>query len=63
MVVRADRILAITKSDLIDEELMGLIKEEINVDVPYFFISAIANSGIQQLKDALWRTLTVQSDI
>ncbi len=51
------RILAITKSDLIDEELKELLLPEIPKTIPYLFISAIAEQGIQELKDLLWKTI------
>ncbi len=50
-------ILAITKSDLIDEELKEMLKAELPEDIPYIFISAIAQQGITELKDLLWETL------
>jgi len=50
------RILAITKSDLLDEELMSLLKENIP-DITYVFISAITNYGLNQLKDIIWNAL------
>jgi GTP-binding protein len=51
------RILAITKSDLIDEELQELLGPEIPDDVPHIFISAVTQHNIQQLKDLLWETI------
>jgi GTP-binding protein len=51
-----NRILAISKSDLLDEELM----EEISVDLPdidCLFISSVTGYGIQQLKDHIWSAL------
>ncbi len=51
-----ERILAITKSDLLDEELKAEIKKELP-DVPYIFISSVAQTGLTQLKDMLWRAL------
>lgn len=51
------RILAITKSDLIDEELQQLLQPEIPEDVPHIFISSVAQYNIQQLKDLLWDTI------
>lgn len=49
-----DRILAITKIDMLDDELMEDIKNNIKVDIPYIFISSVAQKGIQELKDLLW---------
>ena len=51
------KILAITKSDLIDDELKEMIAEELPEGIPHIFISAIAQQGITELKDLLWKTL------
>lgn len=51
------RILALTKSDLIDEELQQLLQPEIPKDVPHIFISSVAQINIDQLKDLLWKTI------
>lgn len=51
-----ERILAITKSDLLDDELMNEIRDEIDV-TPYVFISSVTGYGIDRLKDILWKTL------
>jgi GTP-binding protein len=50
------RILAITKSDLLDEELTKEIKKDLP-DIPFVFISSIANKGLLTLKDLIWKTL------
>lgn len=52
------RILAISKADLLDEELKELIKSEIPKGVPYLFISAVSQEGITELKDRLYATIT-----
>ncbi|UZR95749.1 GTPase ObgE [Chondrinema litorale] len=49
-----ERLLAITKSDLIDEELKALIKEELPNNVDCVFISSVAQLGIDEMKDKLW---------
>ena len=49
-----DRILAITKSDMIDDELEAAMREEINLDCDYIFISAVSGKNIPELKDKLW---------
>ena len=54
------RILAITKLDLIDEELKGLIEKELPEGIPYTFISSITQEGITGLKDLLWQTVSSQ---
>ena len=51
------RILAISKSDLVDEELKTLIEPEIPKGIPHLFISSVASKGLQELKDLLWETL------
>ena len=50
------RVLAITKSDLLDDELMNEVREEITF-TPYIFISSITSFGIDRLKDLLWQTM------
>ena len=52
-----DRILAISKSDMLDEELIGCIKEELPTDLPCLFISSVAQQGITELKDLIWKKL------
>lgn len=51
------RILAITKSDMLDEELEKLMKKELPRNVKSIFISSVANKNIQQLKDLLWEAI------
>src|SRR5690606_18641534 len=47
------RLLAITKSDMLDEELEEEIKEQLPADIPYLFISSVSGKNIVQLKDML----------
>lgn len=51
------RLLAITKADLLDEELMEMLDQTIDVDVPYLFVSAVSQYNIDKLKDQLWATI------
>lgn len=51
------RILAITKSDMLDDELKEALQQELPKDIPAVFISSIANQGIVELKDLIWRSL------
>ena len=51
------RLLAITKSDMLDEELEAAIRKEIKVDIPYVFISSVVQKGITELKDLIWKNL------
>ena len=55
-----DRLVAISKSDLLDAELMDEMRIELDKDfkeVSYLFISSVAHQGLQELKDKLWEML------
>jgi len=54
-----DRLIAISKSDLLDEELKGELKLELDKQLPiaYVFISSVTQQGITDLKDKLWKML------
>ncbi len=54
-----ERLIAISKSDLLDEELKAELKEELdnNLPIDYVFISSVAQQGITELKDKLWQLL------
>lgn len=55
-----DRLVAISKSDMLDEELKGEMKVELDKQfkgIPYLFISSVAQQGLQELKDTLWKML------
>jgi GTP-binding protein len=54
------RVLAITKSDMLDDELMGEMKKEVPTDIPSVFISSVAQKNISELKDLLWREINNQ---
>lgn len=52
------KVLAITKTDLADDELVAMVREELaHLSIPVVFISAVAEKGIMQLKDKLWEEL------
>jgi GTP-binding protein len=51
------RMLAISKSDLLDEELKTAITAELPKDLPHVFISAMTEQGIDALKDQLWKMM------
>ena len=55
--IHKPRVLAITKSDLLDEELKSWIEKELPDDLPYLFISAVTQEGITGLKDLLWKVM------
>lgn len=50
-------IIAISKSDMLDDELKKEIEKELPEEVPHIFISSVMNKNIQELKDLLWKTL------
>ena len=52
-----ERVLAISKSDMLDEELIEEMKKELPQEIEYIFISSVANQGIVKLKDMLWQKL------
>jgi GTP-binding protein len=51
------RLLAISKADMLDEELKAEIKKELPREIPTVFISSIANQGLMELKDMIWKEL------
>jgi GTP-binding protein len=51
------RVLAITKSDLLDDELMVEVKKLLPADVPVVFISSITGLNLDKLKDVLWQEM------
>jgi GTP-binding protein len=53
-----ERLLAITKCDMLDDELIEQMKEHLPKGIEAIFISSVANMNITQLKDMLWRALT-----
>lgn len=55
------RMLAISKSDMLDEELMEEIKADLP-ELPYVFISSVANKGITELKDMIWEQLIAANE-
>lgn len=50
-------ILAISKSDMLDDELEAELEKELPEGIPHVFISAITNKGLNKLKDELWQAL------
>jgi len=55
------RILGISKSDLIDDELKELLMAEIPQDLPHLFFSSVSQEGVQALKDIIWKAITSES--
>ncbi|CAN5375492.1 GTPase ObgE [soil metagenome] len=58
-----DRLVTISKSDMLDDELKAELKVELDqkLNAPYLFISAVAQQGLTQLKDKLWEMLNKES--
>lgn len=56
------RVLAISKTDLLDEELKEEIAKTVPADVPSVFISAVTGEGIMELKDLLWKAITDENN-
>ena len=56
-----DRILAITKSDMLDEDLQQEIKAQLPEGIPHIFISSVANMNIMPLKDMIWERLNASA--
>ena len=55
-----DRLIAISKCDMLDDELQAEMKQELDKDfkdIPYLFFSAVAQKGLIELKDRLWEML------
>jgi GTP-binding protein len=58
-----ERIVVITKCEMLDEELKAAIIEELNIEEEISFISALANIGIDALKDNLWRIVNADDEV
>ena len=56
------RVLAVTKCDLLDDELVEMLKDTLPQDLPVVFISAVTGFGLDNLKDVLWRELNAESN-
>ncbi|MBQ0081459.1 MAG: GTPase ObgE [Alistipes sp.] len=52
-----ERLLAITKCDILGEELIGELSSQLPKNIPNVFISSVSGMGIQELKDLIWETL------
>ena len=56
------RVLAVTKCDLLDEELMEMLRETLPTALPVVFLSSVTGLGLSELKDILWRELNSESN-
>ena len=57
------RVLAISKSDMLDNELMSEIDPTLPGDVPHLYISAVTGQGLTELKDLLWKEINDERNI
>ena len=55
--LQKDFVIAISKSDMLDEELKAGIEKELPKNIPHIFISSVTGKGLPELKDLLWNTL------
>ncbi|MFT5336430.1 MAG: GTP-binding protein [Luteibaculaceae bacterium] len=53
------KLLAISKSDMLDDELRAEIGKTVNVDIPWVYFSSVAQEGLQELKDIIWEAINV----
>ena len=51
------RVIGISKSDLLDDELIAMLKKELPKKIPVVFFSSLANKNIPELKDMLWKMM------
>jgi GTP-binding protein len=58
-----DRVLAITKSDMLDDQLKSEIAEQLPDDIPHVFISSFTQEGINELKNLLWDALQSENEV
>lgn len=57
------RVLAVTKSDLLDDELREALSQELPDDLPVLFISSVTGDGLTELKDLLWREINSEQNM
>ena len=60
--LQKQRVLAVTKCDLLDDELMEMLREGLPTDIPVVFISAVTGFHLDELKDVLWQELNSESN-
>ena len=56
------RVLAVSKSDMLDDELRGEIEKTLPEGIPHVFISSVTGQGITELKDLLWGAITDENN-
>ena len=55
--LQKDFVIAVSKSDMLDDELKAAIETELPHNIPHIFISSVNGTGLSALKDLLWNTL------
>lgn len=55
------RVLAVTKCDYLDKELLSELKATVKVDIPTLYISSVVQEGLTELKDAVWGAIEIKS--
>lgn len=56
-----NRVLGISKCDLIDDELKALLEPTLPEGIPYCFFSAVTGEGVTELKDTIWKSITINN--
>jgi GTPase len=59
--LQKDFVIAVSKSDMLDDELKAAIESELPRKIPHVFISSVTGQGLQELKDLLWKTLNTNT--
>jgi GTP-binding protein len=59
--LQKDFVIAVSKSDMLDDELKEAISRELPPDIPHVFISSVTQQGLSELKDLLWKVLNQPS--
>jgi GTPase len=59
--LQKDFVIAVSKSDMLDDELKEEIKKQLPENIPHIFISSVTQQGLSQLKDLLWQTMNKQA--
>lgn len=61
--LQKDFVIAVSKSDMLDDELRGSVEKELPPNIPHVFISSVTGQGLMALKDLLWNTLTAPAKL
>lgn len=61
-ILQKDFVIAVSKSDMLDDELKQEIEKHLPENIPHVFISSVTQQGLQQLKDLLWQTMNKQPE-